>query len=56
MREQALNASKCKQLKVTVLKLFREHNSRLNQKDVDIVSQFEEEPFSFLDNDVDLTI
>jgi hypothetical protein len=55
-REIAQTAAKCKQLKVTVLKLFRENNSRLNQKDIDIVSQFEDEPFSFLDHDADLTI
>ena len=56
MRREAEMEHKCKQLKVTVRKLFRDHFSRINQKDVDIVEEFEKEPFNFLDNDVDLTI
>ena len=40
----------------TVSKLSREHFSRCNQKDVDIIAQFEEDPFSFLDNSADLAV
>ena len=50
------NEANVKQLKNTVLKLFRDHYSRLLQKDVDIVEQFEKDPRSFLDNSADLSI
>jgi hypothetical protein len=56
MRMEAKNEANTKQLKNTVLKLFRDHYSRLLQKDVDIVEQFEKDPRSFLDNSADLSV
>ena len=56
MHLEAQAASRCKQLKNTVLKLGRAHYNRLLQQDVDIIEEFEKNPRSFLDFDADLNI
>jgi len=53
-REQAENSTKLKQMRNTVGKLFRDFHSRIRQRDLDIVQEFEKDPTHFIDLSIDL--
>jgi hypothetical protein len=47
---------KLKQMRNTVGKLFRSHYSRILDKDLNIIKEFEEDPNTFIDLSVDLQV
>ena len=56
LRVQKKEATRLEQLKNTVRKLYREHSGNVNQRDVDIIEDFEANPKVFLDYDPHLAL
>ena len=55
-RDENKVTNRHKQLRNTVGKLFRNFNSNVNQKDIDIIAEFEADPRSYLDTDPHLAV